>query len=181
MIAPMSWLNRRFTLDLPLEWFPAVVERLRGTPARAESLIVGAPEALLSLRPQGKWSVKDHIGHLHDLCELDEARLNAFRSDVGVLPAADMDNARTHSADHYLRPTHEVLTGFRTARLELVRDLEALTSEQVSTVAHHPRLQKPMRVIDWAFFVAEHDDHHMAWIRFLLRELAEGPNKDRES
>jgi uncharacterized damage-inducible protein DinB len=33
----------------------------------------------------------------------------------------------------------------------------------------HPRLQQPMRLIDSLYFVAEHDDHHIAAISGLLR------------
>jgi hypothetical protein len=33
----------------------------------------------------------------------------------------------------------------------------------------HPRLQQPMRVVDMAFFVAEHDDHHLARMTQLAR------------
>ena len=40
--------------------------------------------------------------------------------------------------------------------------------------AHHPRLNKPMRVIDLAVFVADHDDYHLAQIDELKRELAGG-------
>jgi hypothetical protein len=32
----------------------------------------------------------------------------------------------------------------------------------------HPRLKQPMRLVDHLFFVAEHDDHHLALIRELL-------------
>jgi hypothetical protein len=39
-------------------------------------------------------------------------------------------------------------------------------------VAIHPRLNKPMRLTDHLFFVAEHDDHHLAHISQLKRELA---------
>jgi hypothetical protein len=35
--------------------------------------------------------------------------------------------------------------------------------------AHHPRLDRPMRVMDLAVFVAEHDDHHLARITELRR------------
>ena len=34
--------------------------------------------------------------------------------------------------------------------------------------AWHPRLDRPMRVIDLAIFAAEHDDHHLARITELL-------------
>jgi hypothetical protein len=34
-------------------------------------------------------------------------------------------------------------------------------------LARHPRLGTPMRLIDLAYFVAEHDDHHLARLREL--------------
>ena len=33
-----------------------------------------------------------------------------------------------------------------------------------------PRLGTPMRLVDLAFFVAEHDDHHLAQITFLAHQ-----------
>jgi hypothetical protein len=33
----------------------------------------------------------------------------------------------------------------------------------------HPRLGTPMRLVDMMFFVAEHDDHHLATITELAR------------
>lgn len=41
--------------------------------------------------------------------------------------------------------------------------------------ARHPRLGSPMRVIDLAYFVAEHDDHHMARLRELVTD---GPDQE---
>jgi hypothetical protein len=35
----------------------------------------------------------------------------------------------------------------------------------------HPRLNQPMRVVDLLFFVAEHDDYHLARISELIREF----------
>jgi hypothetical protein len=32
----------------------------------------------------------------------------------------------------------------------------------------HPRLKQPMRLVDHLFFVAEHDDHHLAKIWELI-------------
>ena len=36
----------------------------------------------------------------------------------------------------------------------------------------HPRLERPMRLIDMMFFHAEHDDYHLARISELRRRLA---------
>jgi hypothetical protein len=50
----------------------------------------------------------------------------------------------------------------RAGRAEFVQRLESMDDAQVARTAIHPRLKKPMRVIDMAYFVVEHDDHHMA-------------------
>jgi hypothetical protein len=44
-----------------------------------------------------------------------------------------------------------------------------LTDEDLDKSSLHPRLMKPMKIIDLAFFVAEHDDHHLAQITFLTK------------
>jgi hypothetical protein len=42
VIRLLDWLDRTWPFDLPVGAFPAVLERLRGTPARAEELVAGA-------------------------------------------------------------------------------------------------------------------------------------------
>ncbi len=39
--------------------------------------------------------------------------------------------------------------------------------DRLDRVALHPRLQQPVSVVDLGFFVAEHDDHHLATIAAL--------------
>jgi hypothetical protein len=49
--------------------------------------------------------------------------------------------------------------------------VELLTNADSSILvrtAVHPRLGAPMRLIDHALFVADHDDHHLAAITELL-------------
>jgi hypothetical protein len=36
-----------------------------------------------------------------------------------------------------------------------------------------------MRVIDFAYFIAEHDDHHLARITQLIRSFARGSERTR--
>jgi hypothetical protein len=62
----------------------------------------------------------------------------------------------------------EVLAAFRSARAALVARLEALTVEDSGRTAHHPRLDRPMRLVDLCFFAAQHDDHHLAEIAARL-------------
>ncbi|MGH7481176.1 MAG: DinB family protein [Longimicrobiales bacterium] len=173
-VRQIPWTQRSFSFDFPAGVFPGIVERLRGTPARIGFLVDGVPDATLARRHDGGWSVKRHIGHLDDLDALDRVRLDEFLKGARVLTAADMGNRRTEEADHDARPVGELLATFATNRLALVARLETLTGQDVVRRAEHPRLNLPMRLVDWAFFVAEHDDHHLARMRASLRAAGEG-------
>lgn len=164
----IGWTDRRWTFDLPRYLFLNVLERLRGTPARSSDLVCGAEEKSLSVRVNGKWSVKEHLGHLADLHALEERRLGEFLAGVPLLSAADMTNRVTEAAGHNQTSVVLLLERLRTLRLTLVRKLELLTEEQITHTALHPRLQRNLRVLDWMYFIAEHDDHHLAQARRVL-------------
>ena len=165
MIEIREWVKREFSFDQPIDVFPALLERLRGTPARAKELIGGFSEEMLATRTNGKWSAKDHLGHLVDLQPLDERRLHEFLARTPVLSPPDMSNHATEHGNHRQTPVARILRQLCAGREELVRELEALTAEEAGISAVHPRLQRPMRVLDWVYFVAEHDDHHLAKAR----------------
>lgn len=164
MIKRMRWVEREFEFNLPVGVLPCVVERLRGTPARLEELTRGLTRAELTAKPGGLWSIQEQAGHLWDLDELHEGRLEDYARGLEALRAADMRNRKTEEAGHNAARLEEILAAFRVARLRFVRRLEALTEAEVAASALHPRLQKQMRVIDMAYFTAEHDDHHLAAI-----------------
>jgi uncharacterized damage-inducible protein DinB len=159
---PLRWTDRHFTFNLPEDLFPVVVERLRGTPARIEDKVRSLSPEILTRRDGDAWSIQEHIGHLLDLDELHAGRLDDFLAGAPVLRAADMTNRKTHEAGHNRRPIADLLANFRRERESFVGRLDAWDPGLVSLTALHPRLQQPMRVIDMAFFTAEHDDHHLA-------------------
>ena len=67
-------------------------------------------------------------------------------------------------------------SAFRTARDALVRELETFPDDGMSFAAMHPRLKAAMNVTDLAYFVAEHDDYHLARISELLGQVS-GPEE----
>ena len=169
MIELIKWTDRQWSLTLPVGVFPALLERLRGTPARAAEILSGVPEELSGARAGAAWSAKDHIGHLTDLDELDQRRLAEFLDRITPLSVADPENRRTEQAGHGTTPSSELVSRFRRDRDELVRRMELLSADQLTITARHTRLGQDLRLIDWAFFVAEHDDHHLAHARRALR------------
>lgn len=174
MVEQMKWVERTFEFSFPVGVYPCIVERLRGLPVRVEELVTTLPGPVLTRKVDAQWSIQEHIGHLFDLEELGEKRLADYAAGAETLTPADMQNQRTEKANHNARPIGEILGALRSARLELVRMLEQLGEQDVARSSIHPRLKKPMRLVDWCYFMAEHDDHHVARITALGRLLNRG-------
>jgi uncharacterized damage-inducible protein DinB len=169
----MRWVDRTFHFDLPIGLFPTVLERLRGAPARLEDKLRPVPAEMRTRRPGDSWSAQEHAGHLLDLDDLHSARLDDYRAGARVLRPADMQNRKTSEANHNARPLDEILDGFRRGRGHFVASLEGWDAARLADSALHPRLKQEMRVIDMAFFVAEHDDHHLARMTETLRIISD--------
>ncbi len=158
------WFERKFAFTFPAEQYPNLCIRLRGTPARLEEMVRGIPRDVLLNKPGDKWSAQEHVGHLLDLESLWMARVDDFLRDGETLTVADLANRRTHEANHNASELTEILAGFRTARLRLVDRVGTFQPSVFTRSLLHPRLKQPMRLVDHLYFVAEHDDHHLARI-----------------
>ena len=108
MVRPL-WFERKFDFSFPVELYPEIIERLRGTPARIEERLRDVPPALLTRRDGGKWSIQENIGHLLDLDELFVGRFDDYERGMERLRAADLLNQKTHQAQHNSRPAEEIL------------------------------------------------------------------------
>lgn len=169
MILEFPWFERKFTFDLPVWMYPNVLERLRGTPARLEESLALLNPGMLTRRHGEDWSIQENAGHLRDIEALWSGRLGDFMAGAEQLRAADVTNQMTYDADHNAHPLESILVAFRRERLEFVQRLDELTELDVLRTAVHPRLNQSMRLLDHVFFVAEHDDHHLAQITRLKR------------
>ncbi|MBT9331069.1 DinB family protein [Paracidobacterium acidisoli] len=164
-----AWFERKFAFTFPVEQYPNLCVRLLGAPVRLEELLHSASASALTAKPEGKWSAQEHAGHLPDMEPLWLARVEDFLSGSGTLTVADLANRKTHEAGHNDHPPAEILAAFRAARLRLLDRVEALDPARFSASLLHPRLQQPMRLVDHLYFIAEHDDHHLAHIFELIR------------
>ncbi len=169
MIKRMPWFERVFSRDLPLSIFPNVVERIRGTTARLEERVKTLSPEELTRREGGSWSIQENAGHLLDLEPLWLGRVDDLAARNKTLRPADLENRKTHEADHNSRSIDELLASFRSLRRSLTGRLDAMDSQSIAFTAEHPRLKTPMNMLDLIFFTAEHDDHHLARITELLR------------
>lgn len=168
----MAWIDRKFQLDLPAWMFPNVIERVRGTPARVEDAVEKIPEDVLRRRLDGTWSIQENIGHLLTLESLWSTRLTELIAGRPILSAWEETNRASWDARYNDQPLTTILNEFRAERAAFVRRLEEVDDAVIERSALHPRLKTPMRTIDLAFFVAEHDDYHLARMSLLQRTFA---------
>ena len=162
------WFERKFEFSYSLDLLPNLLARLRGTPARLEETLRGRTHEILTAKPQGKWSAQEHAGHLLDLETLWLARLEDYVADRARLTPADLTNRKTDEANHNARPLEQLLAEFRAARSTLLKRVDELDPPLFTRTLPHPRLNTPMRLLDHLYFVAEHDDHHLARIWELV-------------
>lgn len=164
-----TWYERKFAFAFPVELFPNLIVRLRGTPARLEEILRNRSREVLTHKPNGKWSAQEHAGHLLNLEPLWLARVEDYVGSAQQLSVADLSNRKTDEANYNAYKLEEILADFRKARTTLANRAAEIDPALHARVIPHPRLKQPMRFVDHLYFVAEHDDHHLAKIWELVR------------
>ena len=148
-----------------------IIERLAGTPLRITAKIESIPAELLETKIGSSWSIKENIGHLSDLEPLWQKRFDDILSGKELMTAADLTNSKTDLANHNSRSIGELIREFSMIRSETLLMLENIPEELIFRFSLHPRLKTPMRTMDLFLFVAEHDDHHLAPMTAIEKQL----------
>ncbi|PKA83747.1 DinB family protein [Ulvibacter sp. MAR_2010_11] len=166
-----KWTEHKFNLGIHPGWTNNVMSRVRDTEIRLEHYCKNLTETQLIFQPMGAWSIKEHIGHLIDLEELHHNRIHEFAQLKPELSAADLSNKKTEAGNHNSKTLDSLLQNFRNARLAFINDFNALPEMSLQHNSLHPRLKVLMKPVDLLFFVAEHDDHHLASIAEIRQKL----------
>jgi hypothetical protein len=163
----IPWFERKFNFDFAYELYHELMARLRGTPARLEDQIGAIAPAILKLSHEERWTIQENVGHLGDLEPLWYGRVEDISSGLGVMREAELTNKATYEAKHNDSNIADLLQRFRQLRHKLMMKLETLPDKDFAKDSLHPRLNKPMRLVDLCLFTAEHDDFHLATIEEL--------------
>jgi hypothetical protein len=102
------------------------------------------------------------------------ARVDDYIKGASPLTVADLSNRKTSESQHNRRPIDEILAEFRSTRSRLVSRVERIDPAIFARASLHPRLKTPMRLVDHLYFVAEHDDHHLAYMWELINSGQRG-------
>ncbi len=166
-----TWFERKFEFSFPVELHPNLSAHLRGTPVRLEETLRGRAHKILIRKVDGKWSAQEQAGHLLDLEPLWLARIDDYVTASDQLTVADLTNRKTDEANHNAHVLEQILAEFRAARERLLQCVNELDPSLFARAITHPRLKTPMRLLDHLYFVAEHDDHHLARIWELVKDV----------
>lgn len=162
----LPWFERNLKFGYPLQMLPYFLERLEGTVFRLEAKVKGVPEEILSTRVDGKWSVKQNIGHLAEVDQVANKRIEEMITGVPVLSPAVFE-----PQDYNLWPVTDVLSLFKKTRVQNIAKYGNLTEGDLVKSSLHPRLKVQMTPVDLAWFDAEHDDHHLVKMSEIIRKL----------
>lgn len=163
----LRWFERTFQFGLPAGMLPFYLERLRGTAHRMKAKVVGIDDNRLSEKWEGKWSVKQNIGHLAEVDEIALRRIDEMISGAPALSPAVFEPRLDYNA----LPVEEVIDFFIANRTKNLLAYHQLSEDELGMSSLHPRLKAMMNPVDLAYFDAEHDDHHLVRINDILHGL----------
>jgi len=159
----IPWFERNLKFGYAPEMLPFFLERLQGTIIRLEQKVKSIDDKILSKKIEGKWSVKENIGHLAEVDEVGNKRIDEMTSGIAVMSPAVFE-----PKDYNPLPIEKVLDFFKTSRLSNLKKYKMLSDDQLKKSSFHPRLKVQMTPVDLAWFDAEHDDHHLVKINEIL-------------
>jgi uncharacterized damage-inducible protein DinB len=166
MTEVVPWLNRNFNFDFPVDLYPNILARVRGTPPRLEDAVDGLSREQLIVKHGQKWSIQENAGHLLDEENLFSRRLQEYLAGAETLTPAAYQSIELKHNDQQIGT---ILSDFRAARQHQVELLSSVRPDDFARTAWHARLKTAMRLVDHLLFIAEHDDHHLARIWELRR------------
>ena len=162
-----KWVERKFDFNFPASEYLGFLKFLKQTPEKVEKLIESVSNEVLIKQEKNAWSIQENVGHLLSADSLFVGRLDDYQANARELRPADVSGDKTNRANYNEKDIKDILQKFKIIRKEFMSRLEELNPEDFEKIAHHPRLNKPMRLCDMLHFQMEHDKHHLNRIEKL--------------
>ena len=166
-----KWFDKKFQFELSQNEYGLVLSKLNENSEKISNLVSSLPVTILTKRVDNGWSIQENVGHLIDLEELHTGRIDDFIAGKETLRSADLNNKKTDEANHNKENINNLLKKLKSAREDFINRMKNLDNEILNRSSMHPRLNQPMRPIDMAQFVLEHDKHHIETIKELIKTL----------
>ncbi|MBD1210108.1 MAG: DinB family protein [Ignavibacteria bacterium] len=137
---------------------------MQATHRDTQALIGSLTEEQLRYRyAEGKWTIKDIIGHLIDAERIFAYRALRFaRKDKTDLPGFD-ENEYVPASNANERNIHDLLAEFTVVRASTLSLLKSFSEEMLTQIG--TANQNPISVRSLAYIIGGHEMHHLAVIK----------------
>jgi len=115
------WAQRKFSFGHPPWMLADFGERLRGALPRLDALLVGLDDSRARLQLEGKWSIAQNIGHLSDVEELWQERLEDLKKGMETYAPAVASRFQELAKRHQERSVRRLFGNSRRAGLTSLR------------------------------------------------------------
>lgn len=144
---------------------PFIIERLRGTPLRVRHIVESAPTERVVFQPKDEWSIPEHLNHLTAVDVEFTGRIRQYLERAETMEVGPAGDIPADTEDELTRaPVPELLSAFDRARSDLLELLEGLDEDAFTHAIYFPYLNREVSLVDKLFFIAQHDDSHVAWL-----------------
>lgn len=167
----IKWFDRKFDFNFGMEQFSDLLERLEKSASKFIEITSEISNEDLNFKPDGTWSIKEHIGHLYILEPLWQKRFLEIKENKKEMSPADLNNSATDNALFNQYNIEKIIDNFWQERNNTIQIINSFSELDFLNSSYHPRLQQPMRMIDLMYFVAEHDTHHLKNIQNIITSL----------
>jgi len=130
-----------------------------------KNLISNISEDKAELKPDQKWSIKEHVGHLLTIESLWIARLDDFAMGKATLRPWNGTNADTDAGEFNKQRLPKIFEDFESIRSAHVKMIEFYLPKQDELSSFHEGKQKKMTLRDHIEVMANHDRQHIDIIK----------------
>lgn len=138
----INWFERRFEFRTSVASFESLAERMAGASGLFQKRISGISEKTCQNKPEDKWSVREHLGHLSVLEPVWRLRFQDIRKERTAMQAADLRNRATYKADFNSQSLEVLCRLFQSERKKTLDLLSGFPQEDLHKSRMHPRLKQ---------------------------------------
>ncbi|MFN6379964.1 MAG: DinB family protein [Flavobacteriales bacterium] len=145
------------------------IDQLISFPSSLGQTLENLPKSLLLERPDQKWSIQTHAGHLLTMESLWIGRLDDFFLERPTLRPWNGTNADTDAAQFDLQNITQILDDFasiRLAHLNMIKENLSLLSPRSCL---HERSGKQLTFQDHLKWIVNHDQEHLKIINDRIK------------
>ncbi|MFY8137269.1 MAG: DinB family protein [Flavobacteriales bacterium] len=145
------------------------VDLLRETPVALANMVKELDKSLLVAKPDSKWSIQEHVGHLLTIESLWIAHFDDFVLEKPFLRPWNGTNADTDAGQFNLQGISQILDDFASIRNAHMNLIDKYLPKQDEMTCHHQSKGIDLTLRAHLEMMLKHDQDHL---EIILKRLA---------